>query len=401
MPKSLSPARLDEDLEALNDLELWMTRLQHLANVAVERQMPPMARSSPKVPKHSANFFENLGARVLRWRATDDSGHSGAVGLIQGSWFQRSSSYNFAPDARAMIVDLHNDQAMAYLLRSASQGLEEARVVAAAAGEEGSPVPVARSMAEYVRKAVEARFASYWFLEPAKAKAARKWVDAQPLRTEPTFSVEIEAVENMGAEALRAQLLAWLSPRRRKVLATAAGVDAADCATLARTIATVLDTGKPAARARLQARLSQLGGSEDWRQDFFLDALPKNLCAVRLRATRLGTAYHSTYRVSVPLHGLQLLLDAPGAQALHRHVNVDHLRFCRSRGFDLAESIAPRSFAQEPERTLRRGTVPGEVHYVLILPKALVPKGCKPGATFRSIAPANDGNLSGRKLRSA
>ncbi|WP_141341399.1 MULTISPECIES: hypothetical protein [Myxococcus] len=122
---------------------------------------------------------------------------------------------------------------------------------------------------------------------------------------------------------------------------------------------------------------------------------------MRLHATRLGAAYHSTHRVTAPLHGLQLLLDAPGAQALHRHVNVDHLRFCRTRGFDLAESIAPGSVAQEPERTLRRGTVPGEVRYVLILPKSLVPKGCKPGATFQSIAPANDGNPSGRKLRSA
>ncbi|MBU8894022.1 hypothetical protein DRW03_13185 [Corallococcus sp. H22C18031201] len=62
--------------------------------------------------------------------------------------------------------------------------------MAASAGEEGSAVTVARSMTEYVRKAVEARFASYWFLQPKEAMAVRKWVDAQPLRKTPRFSVE-------------------------------------------------------------------------------------------------------------------------------------------------------------------------------------------------------------------
>ncbi|MBJ6764470.1 hypothetical protein JGU66_27180 [Myxococcaceae bacterium JPH2] len=402
MSKSPPPLpQLDEDQEALSDLEMWMTKLQHLENVSVEQQMPPFEKSTPKVPAHSANFYKHLAVWGLSWRATDDSGYSGAVRIIRGSWFQSSSSYNFAPKSRAMIVDVHNDQAMAFLLQGASQGLDEARVVAAAAGEEGSAVPVARSMTEYTRKAVEARFASYWFLDSKEAKAVRKWVDDQPLRSEPSFSVEIEAVETLSEEELRTQYLEWLPPKRRKTLATAAGVEATDCAALARAIAVVLDTGKPAARAKLQARLSEVGGSEDWRKAFFLDALPKGLCAVRLRATRLGAAYLSTFRVSVPLLGLQLLLDAPGAQALHRQVNVDHLRFCRTRGFDLAERIAPESFAQEPERTLRRGTVPGEVRYLLLMPKSLVPTGCKPGAKFQSIAPANASTGSGRPPRSA
>ncbi|RJS23254.1 hypothetical protein DRW03_13180 [Corallococcus sp. H22C18031201] len=140
---------------------------------------------------------------------------------------------------------------------------------------------------------------------------------------------------------------------------------------------------------------------DDWREAFFVEALPKGLCAVRLRAPRLGAAYHRTSRYSVPLLGLQLLLDAPGAQARHRHVNADHLRFCGSRGFDVAERIAPLSFAQEPQRTLRRGAAAGEVRYLLLMPNALPPKGCKPGAKFASIAPANESSGNGRPPRSA
>ncbi|MBU8894019.1 hypothetical protein KRR26_00310 [Corallococcus sp. M34] len=381
----------DHDEEALRDLSMWITKLRNLENITVEPRGRLSRGSNSKRPAHSKNFFNHLSEQNITWRATDGSDHSGAVAVIQGSWFQDSDSYTFAPEARAMIVDVHNDHAMAFLLHEASQGIDEARVVAASAGEEDSAVTVAQSMAEYTRKAVEARFASHWFTHPEEAQAVRQWVDAQPLRKTPKFSVEIEAVEMAPSEeALRTQLIEWLPPKRRRLLATAAGAPTTDCAALARAIATVLATGKPAAQAKLEARLREMAGWDDWREAFFLDALPSGLCAVRLRATRLGVAFHSTTRNGVPLLGLQLLLDAPGAQALHHHVNADHLRFCRSRGFDLADDIAPLSFAQEPEHTLRKDTAPGEVRYQLLMPKALVPAGCTPGAKFDSIAPADD-----------
>ncbi|MDC0711053.1 hypothetical protein POL68_21460 [Stigmatella sp. ncwal1] len=400
MTASIEPTPYSDDVLALSDVALWIEKLKHLANVETESPPAFTRYVTSRVPAHSQDFFHHLSVERFRWRATDGSDHGGAVGIIKGTWFRKDTAYNFPPDIHAMIVDTHDDQAMAFLVRRDGEHVDQARVVAAAAGEEATAVTVAGTLAEYARHAVEARFAWHWFLDPEAAKATRAWVDAQPLRQDPTFAVEIEAVEPAEEGALRAQLLDWLSSRSRKSHAVAAGHAGTDGASLSRAIAEVLATGSPAARKKLIARLQKEHGS-DYRQDLFLDPLPQGLQAVHLRATRLAAAHHSPSHSQVPYQVLQLLLDAPGAEALHREVgNTDHLRFCPRRCHDIGEQLALGSFATQPEKTLPQGWVPGKVRFVALLPQRLVPTGCKPGAKFHTIAPANQYLFRGKALRS-
>ncbi|NVJ26727.1 MULTISPECIES: hypothetical protein [Myxococcus] len=400
MSQDATPSLSPDELEALNDAHMWSEKLQHLANIEVEYPSHRPISSGGQSPTHSQGVFYRLGFRHLRWRATDGSDHGGSLALVRGRWFKEDAAYNFPPDVQAMIVDVHNDQAMAFLTYKEGEDVDQAQVVAAAAGEEGAAIPVARSMGEYIRKAVEARFSNYWFLEPDLGRATRDWVDAQPLRDEPNFEVKVEAVEPADASALRAQLLDWLSSRGRKSIAVAAGYEGTDGAGLSRAIEQVLATGKPAAQKKLTARLLKDGG-HDYRQDFFLDPLPEGLVAVRLHTTRLRSAYLGAFRSTLSPKLLQLLLDCPGAEALHQAVgNLDHVRFSLARYVDIAPRFIVNAFAREPEKTLPRGRVHGQLHLVALLPRALLPSGCEPGATFHSIAPASDGAYDGKVMKS-
>lgn len=389
-----------DDLEAMNDAHMWIEKLRHLANIEVEYPHYRPIHPGGQSPAHSQGVFYRLSFRHLRWRATDGSDHGGALALVQGLWFKEDEAYNFPSDVQAMIVDVHNDQAMAFLTRKEGEDVDQAQVVAAAAGEEGRPIPIARSMGEYIRKAAEARFSNYWFLEPDLGRATRDWVDAQPLRNEPTFEVRVEAVEPADAGALRAEMLDWLSSRGRKSIAVAAGYGGVDGSGLSRAIEEVLATGRPAAQKKLLARLEKDGG-HDHRQDFFLDPLPEGLVAVRMYITRLGSAYIHGSRGTLLPYLLQLLLDCPGAEALHQAVGtLDHARFCSGRYFDIAQRLIVNGFARQPEKTLPRGKVHGQMHLVVVLPRALLPTGCEPGVTFHSIAPASDGAYDGKVLKS-
>ncbi|MCP3169546.1 hypothetical protein [Myxococcus qinghaiensis] len=400
MPQRPEPSLSPDDLEALNDANMWVEKLRHLANIEVEHPSYRPDSAEGQIPTHSQGVFHHLGIRHLRWRATDGSGHGGALALLRGRWFEKDAAYDFPPDVHAMIVDVHNDQAMAFLSYKKDEDVDQAQVVAAAAGEEGSAVSIARSMGEYLRKAVAARFSNYWFLEPDLGRATRDWVDAQPLRDEPNFEVKVEAVEPADAGALRAQMLDWLSSRGRKSIAVAAGYEGTDGAGLSRAIEQVLATGKPAAQKKLTARLLKDGGN-DYRRDFFLDPLPEGLLAVRLYTTRLRSAHLDPSRSTLSPWPLQLLLDCSGAEALHQAVgNLDHVRFSSARFFDIAERFIVNAFARQPEKTLPQGRVHGQLHLVALLPRALLPTGCEPGATFHSIAPAGDGTYDGKVLKS-
>src|SRR5215217_2012808 len=400
MPPHSEPSLSPDDLEALNDAQMWVEKLRHLANIEVEDPSYRPDASGGPLPGHSQGVFHHLGIRHLRWRATDGSGHGGSLGLLRGRWFEKDAAYNFQPDVHAMIVDVHNDQAMAFLTYKEGEDVDQAQVVAAAAGEEAEAVPIARTMGEYIRKAVEARFSNHWFLKPDLRGATRGWVDAQPLRGEPSFEVKVEAVEPADAGVLRAQLLDWLSSRGRKSIAVATGYEGTDGAGLSRAIEQVLATGKSAAQKKLTARLLKDGGN-DYRRDFFLDPLPEGLVEVHLHTTRLSSAYLDPSRSTLSPWPLQLLLDCPGAEALHQAVgNLDHVRFSSARFFDIAPRFIVNAFARQPEKTLPQGRVHGQLHLVALLPRALLPTGCKQGATFHSIAPAQDGAYDGKVLKS-
>ncbi|MDB4995912.1 MAG: hypothetical protein JWM74_3344 [Myxococcaceae bacterium] len=388
------------DEQALRDLQMWAVKLGHLENVRVGKRSSRQAPSSIAVPAHSESLFAHLAAQSLEWEATDGSGHRGAVGIGRSPWIHQSPSYNFDSHQHAMIVDTHNDQAMAFLVYGKGQSVDEASVVAAAAGEEGEATFVADSAAAYIRKAVDARFASYWFLQPDQAKKTRAWVDAQPIASKPTFEVEIESVEPADALTLRVALLEWMPERERKSIATAAGYAKGDALGLAKALENVLTQGKPPAVKKLQARLEKAASKSTWRAHFFLDPIDPTLRAVRMHATRVSTAYLMHDRFIVSTQALQLLLDAPGAEALSRAVNTDHVRFCPTRKFDEATKVALDGFAKQPAKTVPRGKVLGHLSMLVLLPAELVPKGCKPGARFDSIAPATDGVVMGKTLPS-
>jgi len=386
--RTTRPVVKSEEQKALEDLSLWTEKLQHLANVEVEFTERYLSRrAGGALPAHSAALFHRLGARAFRWRATDGSGYSGAWGLTRGEWFRDNPGFTFAKGVQAMVVDSHDDQSMAFFVREGRGGSKSARIVAAAAGEEEDAVPVARTLAEYIQRAVDARFASAWFLQPAWVKKVRAWMDAQPLQTTPSFEVTVEAVEPAEAEALRAQRVDWLARHDRVAIAKAAGcAGSARPEVVARAISQVMSGRATAQRKKLQELL--LSRNPEWRRDWLLEPLAPGLVAVRLHAKRLRHAYLLPVPSAAPFQALQLLLDAKGAQALHAAVDVDALRFCEYRRADIAREVCAAGFTRQPARAGGR-SVPSELGLTVVLPKALVPKGCRPGTRFESIAPGS------------
>jgi hypothetical protein len=388
-----------DDREALLDLAMWQKKLASLASVSTRRRW--RNSSAAQAPAHSAPFYVNVAGFDFRWEATDGSERGGAIGIRRGDWFQKDPGYGFAPDMRAMIADTHNDQAMAFLVYRDGESIDEACVVGAAAGEEGEAQFIAGSMGSYVRRAVEARFGNYWFLRDAHAHEARAWVDAQPLDPTPRFEVHVEAAGAADAVSLRALAVAWLPASVRKRIAAAAGFKGDDPAGIAAALVAALG-GKPAAVKKLGETIERATHAEPWRKNLLLGEIDPDLRAVRLHVKRVGTAYLPTSRFNAAVHAVQLLLDAPGADALARAVNLDHVRFCAERKYAEAQKVVSLAFAREPDKTLPRGKVPGEIDLLALLPAALVPTGCIAGARFASIAPGTDGVTSdGKVLKSA
>ena len=135
-----------------------------------------------------------------------------------------------------------------------------------------------------------------------------------------------------------------------------------------------------------------------WRDTLLLNELGSDLRVLRLRARRLGSAYLNTYRGHEAVQAAQVLLDAPGAEAFAAMVNTDHVRFCERRGPAEANKIIIRALVNDPDKTLPLRRVLGEVEMAVILPAALVPKGCVTGARFTSIAPGSNGVLHNGKV---
>ncbi len=388
------PEITPEDHATLLDLAMWQKKLQHLANVTVKRRW--VSGQSAPVPASSAAFHHNLKNWHLRWDATDDSGMGGAIGLSRHGWQQNDPGYGFAPSEHFLIADKHNDQAMAFFRYSDGEEMDAAAIVGAAAGEEGDASYVAGSIGSYVRAAVEARFGNYWFLGDSHAKKARAWIDAQPLDSKPSFEVTVESVEPPDAAALLALVIAWQPGATRKRIASAAGYKGDDAAGIATALAAALN-GKPAALMKLDMKMTSIFTAA-WKETLLLHELSPDLRVLRLRTRRIGTAYLMTFRDAQAMLAAQLLLDAPGADALAAAVNTDHLRFCESRCYAEAAKVIFAALAREPEKTLRRGDVLGEVELAVLLPASLVPTGCVAGARFNSIAPAINGVVSDGKV---
>lgn len=383
-----------EDHATLLDLAMWQKRLEHLAGVSVVRRWSG-AQSAP-VPASSAAFYSNSSGARFRWSATDDSGVGGAIGLSRHAWQQNDPGYGFAPSERFLIADLHNDQAMAFFRYRDGEAIDAASIVGAAAGEEGDASYVAGSIGAYVRAAIEARFGNYWFLGGNHAKTARAWVDAQPLDSTPRFEVTVESVAPPDGPALRALAIAWLSGATRKRAASAAGYKGDDAAELVAALMVTM-AGKPAAAKKLDEKMTRLF-STAWKETLLLHELGPDLRVLRLRARRLGTAYLNTYRGYEAVQAAQLLLDAPGAEALAAIVNTDHVRFCERRGSTEASKIIVRALVNDPDKLLPARQVLGEIELAALLPAALVPTGCVTGAHFMSIAPGSNGVLHDGKV---
>lgn len=384
-----------EDHATLLDLAMWQEKLRHLANVRVERRW--LGGDSAPVPGHSVAFYDNLASWRFRWDAKGDSGVGGAIGLSRHGWRQNDSGYGFAPDEHFLIADLHNDQAMAFFRYRDGEEMDTAAIVGASAGEEGEASYLAGSIGAYVRDAIAARFGNYWFLGGSYASQARAWVDAQPLDPTPRFEVTVASVELPDVAALRQLAVAWLDGVTRKRLATAAGYKGDDAAEIVAALATAL-AGKPAAVNKLEGKLRRGISGGAWRETLMLHELAPDLRLVRLRARRLGTAYLHTYRGAQAQQAAQLLLDAPGSEALAAAVSTDLLRFCATRGRAEANKVVFAALVKEPEKALKRRQVLGEVELAVLLPAALVPTGCVAGARFPSIAPASDGVLHDGKV---
>lgn len=383
------PVPSDADLETLADLEMWQNKLRSLANVTVERR--PLTHAGA-VPAHSAGFYQSLASQRFRWRATDGSEMGGAIGLTRGAWQQNDPGYGFAPDDRFMIADVHNDQAMAFFRHEEGASPDGAVIVGANAGEEGDAGYLADSIGSYVRRAIEARFADYWFVGGARAAEARAWVDAQPLDPKPRFEVTITSVEAqpLDAATLRALAIAYLPAGIRSRVGSAAGEKSGDPSAIAAAVAKGLE-GKPAAAQKMAEKIAKAFPIDAWREALFFDPVDPDLRLVRFVAKRVGTSWIYWGRRAVPQQAVQLLLDAPGAEALARAVDVDRVRFCAKRGPDAARKAVPAAFAKEPDKSPAARTVLGEVEIAALVPAALVPSGVVAGARFTSIAPANDG----------
>lgn len=383
-----------EDHATLLDLAMWQNKVQHLANVAVTRLWS--AGQQAPVPASSAAFYDNHAAWRFRWDATDDSGVGGAIGLSRHAWRQNDPGYGFAPSERFLIADLHNDQAMAFFRYREGEEIDAASIVGASAGEEGDASYVAGSIGAYVRAAIEARFGNYWFLGGSHARDARAWVDAQPLDSRPRFEVKVESVAPPDAPALRALAVAWLSGATRKRVASAAGYKGDDAAELVAALGATME-GKPAAAKKLDEKMTRLFNAA-WKESLLLQELGPDLRVTRLRARRLDTAYLNTYRGYEAVQAAQLLLDAPGAEALAAIVNTDHVRFCERRGLTEASKIIVGALVNDPDKPLPPRRVLGEIEIAALLPAALVPKGCVAGARFTSIAPGSNGVLHDGKV---
>ncbi|MFT3773774.1 MAG: hypothetical protein QM820_51025 [Minicystis sp.] len=368
-----------EDHETLMDLAMWQNKIASLAGVTTRKRW--LGNGSAPVPAHSAAFYDALASWHFRWDGPDGSEVGGAIGLLRHSWMQNDPGYGFASDEHAMIADLHNDQAMAFFVYCEGASVDTAKIVAAAAGEEGDARFVAGSIGSYVRQAIEARFGHYWILGDAHAQKARAWVDAQPLDPTPRFEVQVEAVDIPDQAALRTLAIAWLPAGARKRVAAAAGFAGDDAVGIAAALADVLGSAPAAAKRKLAAKLEKAVSSA-WQRDLFFEKAGADLRAVRLRAKRVSTAYMMTHRNALPFQAAQLLLDAPGADALSGAVSTDFVRFCSQRKFTEASKVVSLAFAKEPDKTLPRGKVPGEVELVALVPAALVPKGCVAGARY-------------------
>lgn len=384
-----------EDHAILLDFVMWQNKLQHLANVVVTRRW--MGGETAPVPGSSAAFYHNLASWKFRWNATDDSGVGGAIGLSRHSWQQNDPAYGFAPDEHFLIADVHNDQAMAFYRYRDGEELDTAVIVGASAGEEGDASFVASSIGSYVRDAIEARFGNYWFLGGSHARGARAWIDAQPLDPKPRFDVTVESVEPPDVAVLPALAIAWLSGAARKRVAAAAGCASDDAAVIATALVEAM-SGAPAAVKKLEAKMKSLFQTSAWRELLLLLPLSPDLRVVRLRARRVGTAYLFTHQGTLAAQAAQILLDAPGADAVHAAVNSDYLRFCPTRGRAEADKVLVTALANQPDKTLPARRALGEVELALFVPAAFVPTGCVAGARFGSIAPATDGVLHDGKV---
>ena len=142
---------------------------------------------------------------------------------------------------------------------------------------------------------------------------------------------------------------------------------------------------------------------EDTHRFFIADEPPADTALVALDVTRVGTAFlRENERQPPAQHVLQLLLDAPGADQLLATVDAQRVRFSDALPAEELAGVVLDTFVAQREFSLHRGKVPGQLQVAAVLPRALIPTGCAPGAVWTSVAPTNDGRTpEGSVLKSA
>lgn len=398
--------RLDErEAGVLRRYQTLINELRHRKGVEVRRAWVSSLAPDAELPAHSRALLRNLDRWRLRWSSADGE-NGGGIGITCAGWQEGDPGYGFEPGTAFMILDTHIDDCMAFFVREAGEPVDSARVVAAQAGEEGEARFVARTLADYLERAVSFGFAAHWPTHRELAKATAAWLSEQPFDTTPQFEVKVAAVEEVGAARLRALRLAWLRTQDRRAIAFALKMGKEAAGDLEALDAALADPRglRPAVAWAIAHKLHLGGGSADATFRFFwADAPPAGSVLVELDVKRVGSAYLTSYGGRPPAqHVLQLLLDAPGAEALLAACDPREVRFAPHLPPGRLADVVLDVFATQPEKSLPRGKVMGQVKIAALMPAAMVPKGCVAGAAWGSWAPAMDGKTSdGKVLKSA
>ncbi|WP_197041139.1 hypothetical protein [Chondromyces apiculatus] len=397
-------------------LMTWATR--HLRGVTADSVSAPDQAPAHELPAHARGILERLRYWHVRWTSTEGRYAGGFVPVCK-AWLKGDPAYGFPPGKAFMVLDKHPDGA-AFFVRDADAPVDSACVMVARAGEEGNATTVGATLADYLEKAMDWHFAARWWTGAAEAAEASRWLAAQPPVDQ--FAVRVVAVEEVTSASLRALRLRWLGLQHRQEVAKALKLEpgaASDIAALDAELAPPRGLMRRKEKAVRKALLMSEQTPEDLQRFFWTQASPGDATLVVLDVTRLGTAHLGVHALRPQAqHLAQLLLDAPGAGALLRMIGervtgeearddardgsmigkrptgetlvsdrpagVERVRFALSMPDEALRGVVLDTFIDLSGAAPPQGKVRGRVQLAAVLPRALVPEGCVPGAAWTS-----------------